>query len=159
MNACVLNNPFIRFYRNEPKAIHRNTSRWTCEPIHLNRKESLKIFHAMSWNILGIFVFHVANFKWCGKYTMTWHGILCHVSYIFLGSNNGLLTLNMDLANRTFDYSLMWGFENKRRQKHAFHHPWCNQYSKCLKLLEKNIKISKLLKWVEIAWLKNIWWN
>jgi hypothetical protein len=35
-----------------------------------------------------------------------------------------------------------YGFENKRRRKHAFHHPWCNQYSKCLiKALGKKYKI------------------
>jgi hypothetical protein len=41
------------------------------------------------------------------KYSMTWHGIFCHITYIFFRINNGLLTLNMGLANRVLECSLM----------------------------------------------------
>jgi len=63
----------------------------------------------------------------------------------FFGSNNGLLTLNMGVANKAFDYNLMWRFEDKRKQKHAFHHPWCNQYFECLGFLGKKYKTFKFV--------------
>ncbi len=63
-----------------------------------------------------------------------------HVMEYVFGSNNGLLTLNMRVANKAFNYNLMWRFEDKITQKHAFHHPWCNQYSECLRLLGKKYK-------------------
>jgi hypothetical protein len=80
------------------------------------------------------------------KYSMTWHGLVCHITYIFFRINNGLLTLDMGLANRILKCNLMWRFEDKRKQKHAFHHPWFNQYSKCLRLLEKLYKIFRTIE-------------
>jgi hypothetical protein len=35
---------------------------WVGEHDHLSMTKFSKIFHAMSWNIFGIFVFHMENF-------------------------------------------------------------------------------------------------
>jgi hypothetical protein len=104
------------------------------------------IEHAMSRNILGIFVFHLANFRLCGRtfHDMAWN-ILPHHLHIFW-DQQWLLILDMGLANKTFKCNLLWRFEDKRKQKHAFHHPWYNQYSKCLGLLENIYKIFKIVE-------------
>lgn len=40
---------------------------WNQQHYWVSKTKSLKIFHAISWNILGIFNFHMENFKWRGK--------------------------------------------------------------------------------------------
>ncbi len=79
---------------------------------------------------------------------MTWKNIPCYVNKYFttslayfFGINNGLLTLNLGLANKAFHCSLIWRFKDKRKQKHAFNHSWCNQYFECPRLLGKKKKI------------------
>jgi hypothetical protein len=69
--------PFIKSQCvNNPNKV----SRWTNEQDHLSKKKSLKIFCAMSWNILGIHFFHMANFK------VTWQNIPRHVIKYFATS-------------------------------------------------------------------------
>ncbi len=69
--------PFIKSqFVDNPNDVNR----WTNEQDHLSKKTSLKIFHAMSWNILGIFVFHMANFK------VMWQNIPWHVIKYFATS-------------------------------------------------------------------------
>jgi len=82
---------------------------------------------------------------------MIWQNIPCHVCKYFatslayfFGINNGLV--NMGLVNIVFHYGLLWGFKDKRKQKHAFHHPWCNQYFECLGLLERKYKIFRVVE-------------
>jgi hypothetical protein len=50
------------------------------EQVSLSMKKSSKIFHAMSWNILGIFILNMA------KYLMTCHGIFFHVTKVMKAS-------------------------------------------------------------------------
>ncbi len=106
---------------------------WVGELVHLNITKSSKIFLAMPWNIFGIF-----NFL-CGKIQMIWQNILWHVMEYSTTSSKGLLTLNMGLANKVFECNFMWGLEDKRKFKNAFHNPWCNQYSKSLGVKQKLI--------------------
>jgi hypothetical protein len=41
------------------------------------------------------------------KYLMTHYGILCHITKVVFGMNKGLLSLNIGLANKAFECSLM----------------------------------------------------
>ncbi len=66
----------------------------------------------MSWNTLGIFIFHVANFKLSGKIC---HGIFCDITKVFFGINKGVLTLNMGLVNKVLKCNFMWGLQHKRK--------------------------------------------
>jgi len=63
------------------------------------------------------------------KFYVTWKNIPCHAMEYFVtscawsfGINNGLLTLNMGLANKAIKCSIMWRFEGKKQN--AFHHPY-----------------------------------
>jgi hypothetical protein len=103
---------------------------WTCEPTQLKRKEFLKIFHAMSWNIFVIFIFHMANFMWCGG--------------IFLGSTIVYWLWTWVWPTKLPSATSCEGLKTKKRD--AFHHPWCKQYSKCLGFLDKNYDVFKTIE-------------
>jgi hypothetical protein len=63
------------------------------ELAHLSKKESSKIFDAMSWNFL---VYLFSTWKISSdmeKYSMTCHQIFCHITKVFFGINKGLLIL------------------------------------------------------------------
>jgi len=117
-----------------------NVLTWVGELAHLNKTKSLKIFHAMSWNVPSIFIFHMANFKWHGRifHDMSWNILSIFIFHIAnfkwhgkifhdMSSNNmpchqnmfwnqqSLLTLNMGLANRVIEGSLMWRLEDKNK--------------------------------------------
>jgi hypothetical protein len=78
------------------------------------------------------------------EYSLTSHGIFCHVtSMVCFEINNGLLIMNMGLAKKVVKNNIMWMFENKKKLKDAFYHPSCNQWSNCLMLLENNYNIFK----------------
>jgi hypothetical protein len=97
------------------------------------------------WNN-GAWPIHLKILDDVAKYSMTWHRIFCHITYIVFGINNGLVILNMGLANRVLECSLMWRFLKTKENKHAFHHPWYNQYFECLRLLERIYKIFKTIE-------------
>jgi len=68
----------------------------------------------------------------------------CHVtSMVCFKINNGLLTLNMGLAKKAVESSIVWVFESKKNLKNAFYHPLCNQCSQCLAFLDNNYNIFK----------------
>ncbi len=86
------------------------------EHAHVMKKESSIIFHVMSWNIFNIFVYQMEIVCDMVKYSMTCHGIFCHVTCVVCyGINNGFLILNMGLASNDIKSSIMWWFENKNK--------------------------------------------
>jgi hypothetical protein len=75
---------------------------------HMNKKKSWIIFHVMSWNISNIFVYQMEILCDMVEYSMTCHGIFCHVTCVVCyGINNGLLILNMGLASRTIKSNIV----------------------------------------------------
>jgi hypothetical protein len=135
-----------------------NKLTWASELAHLSRTKSLKIFHAISWNIFDILVFHVANFKWHGK---IFDDMSCNIlprhQNIFWNQQR-FITLNMGLLNKAFKSSFMWKFQNKRKQKYTFHNPWCNQYSTMSKG-QKNYLIFKIVKLGGNCMVDKYLWN
>jgi len=95
---------------------------WAREPTQLRRKEFLKIFHAMSWNILGIFIFHMENFMWCGKifHDKSWN-ILPHHVNDFLGSTIVYWLWTWVWLTKLLSATSCEG--SKTKKKDAFHHP------------------------------------
>ncbi len=76
------------------------------------------------------------------KYSLTSYGIFCHiVCMVCYGINNGILTLNMGLAKKVVESSMVWTFESKNKFKDAFYHPLCNQCSKKFRFFDNNYNI------------------
>jgi hypothetical protein len=62
----------------------------------VSRKESFKIFHAISWNIFNIFICHVELIYDMEKYFTPCHEINFHITCVIgWGINNYLLILNI----------------------------------------------------------------
>ncbi len=94
----------------------QTNEQWTSEQAHMNKKKNWRIFHVMSWNIPNIFVCYMEILYDMVEYSMTCHGIFYDVTCMVCSRiNNGLLTLNMGLANRTIKSSIIWRFEGKRK--------------------------------------------
>jgi hypothetical protein len=72
------------------------------EQVHLSKTKSSKIFHAMSWNICGIFIFHGKFSSDVAKYLMTCHGIFCRATKVFFGINNGFIDSKHGLGKQSF---------------------------------------------------------
>lgn len=78
------------------------------EHAHMNKKESSIIFHVVSWNISNICVYQMGIVCDMIKYSLTCHGIFCHVTCMACyGINNGFLILNMGLASSAIESSIM----------------------------------------------------
>jgi hypothetical protein len=75
---------------------------------HVSKKKYLKKFHAMSWNIPNICIYHMEIIYDVAKFSMPCHGTFCHITCeICCRINNDLLTLNMDLTNIVVDNNIM----------------------------------------------------
>ncbi len=66
---------------------------------------------------------------------------ISHVTCIYFWEQRWFIDIERGCGKQSFHLYLMWSFENKIKQKHTFHHAWCNQYSECLGLLQKKYKI------------------
>ncbi len=116
LGAC-LHHPIgspLQKLRNIPRGmlVPNNASKW------VGSHEQEKIFENIPCHVMKSFLyicFHVANFKWHGKIFHDMHHILCHITKIFFGINQGLLTLNMGLAGIALKWSLKWGLEDERK--------------------------------------------
>ncbi len=140
------------------------------------QERNLKTYSMPHHGILLVFFFHVDIIKWCGRifyrimeYCMTWQnilpttyiifcdmvkyslispGIFCHItSMVCLEMKNGLLTLNMGLAKKVINNSIMWMFENIFANL-----TWCilsslvQTMSKCLMFFDNNYNICSNVK-------------
>jgi hypothetical protein len=125
---------------------------------------TLSLSNWANFSILSLF-FHLIN-VWYYLSTFGWNILwqameyFCHVtSMVCFKINNGLLTLNMGLAKKAIESSIVWMFESKKNLKDAFYHPLCNQCSKCLMLLDNNYNIFKNVEMGGNCILRNIWWK
>ncbi len=82
------------------------------------------------------------------EYSLTSHGIFCHVtSMICFEINNGLLIMNMGLAKKVVKNNIMWMFENI-----LVNLTWCilsslvQTMSKCLMFFDNNYNICSNVK-------------
>jgi hypothetical protein len=92
--------------------IRRNLQKYSWCMFTWDKKESSK----SSMPCHEIFLCHVEILCDVAKYSMTYHEIFCDITCVVcLRINTGLLIINMGLANRTTESSIMWGFESKRK--------------------------------------------
>jgi hypothetical protein len=117
LGAC-LHHPIgspLQKLRNIPRGmlVPNNASRWVGSR---EQEKNLWEYSMPCHEIFFIYLFSMWQISSdMAKYSMTCHHILCHITKIFFGINQGLLTLNMGLADIALKWSLMWGLEDKRK--------------------------------------------
>lgn len=125
-------------------------------------KNLWRIFHAISWNILNIFVCHVEILCDMAKYSMASHGIFCHITCVVCSKiNNGLLTLNVWVWSiELLKITSCEDLETKKIEGYILSSLiWCNQCSKCLGFLDNNYNIFKNVEIGGNCMVEKIWWS